>query len=178
MHADPSKEPSLGVMNTVIAAMALDYPPDKLAVYLQDDGGSYVTLNASREAWKFARFWVPLRRKYELKIACPAAYFSSKESAHEKFIGSSEFAAEKKIIEKSYTEFQEALEKNSVNASASVSGDRPPLIEVGYRYFTAVEDALTSISLHCKGWISVYIAPASPCFLGASTTNLNDMLVQ
>ncbi|KAL2230028.1 UNVERIFIED_CONTAM: Cellulose synthase-like protein G3 [Sesamum indicum] len=97
--ADPSKEPSLGVMNTVISAMALDYPPDKLAVYLQDDGGSYVTLNAIREAWKFARFWVPFRRKYELKIACPAAYFSSKDSAHEKFIGSSEFAAEKKIIE-------------------------------------------------------------------------------
>ncbi|KAL0348969.1 UNVERIFIED_CONTAM: Cellulose synthase-like protein E2 [Sesamum angustifolium] len=110
--------------------MALDYPPDKLAVYLQDDGGSYVTLNAIREAWKFARFWVPFRRKYELKIACPAAYFSSKESAHQKFIGSSEFSAEKKIVEKKYAEFQEALEKNSVNASASVSRDHSPVIEV------------------------------------------------
>ncbi|KAL0388461.1 UNVERIFIED_CONTAM: Cellulose synthase-like protein E1 [Sesamum radiatum] len=128
--ADPSKEPSLGVMNTVISAMALDYPPDKLAVYLQDDGGSYVTLNAIREAWKFARFWVPFRRKYKLKIACPAAYFSSKESAHQKFIGSSEFSAEKKIVEKKYAEFQEALEKNSVNASASVSRDHSPVIEV------------------------------------------------
>ncbi|KAL0414370.1 UNVERIFIED_CONTAM: Cellulose synthase-like protein E6 [Sesamum radiatum] len=128
--ADPSKEPSLGVMNTVISAMALDYPPDKLSIYLQDDGGSYVTLNAIREAWKFARFWVPFRRKYELKIACPAAYFSSKESAHEKFIGSSEFSAEKKIIEKKYAEFVEALEKNSVNASASVSRDHSPVIEV------------------------------------------------
>ncbi|KAL0414372.1 UNVERIFIED_CONTAM: Cellulose synthase-like protein B4 [Sesamum radiatum] len=128
--ADPSKEPSLGVMNTVISAMALDYPPDRLAVYLHDDGGSYVTLNAIRESWKFARFWVPFRRKYELKIACPAAYLSSKESADEKFIGSSEFAAEKKMIEKKYTEFQEALEKNSVNASASVSRDHAPAIEV------------------------------------------------
>ncbi|KAL0376740.1 UNVERIFIED_CONTAM: Cellulose synthase-like protein G2 [Sesamum calycinum] len=99
-------------------------------VKLEDDGGSYVTLNAVREAWKFARFWVPFRRKYELKIACPAAYFSSKESAHEKFIGSSEFAAEKKIIEKKYAEFEEALEKNSVNARASVSRDHPPVIEV------------------------------------------------
>ncbi|XP_011091169.2 cellulose synthase-like protein E1 isoform X1 [Sesamum indicum] len=380
--ADPSKEPSLGVMNTVVSALALDYPPDKLAVYLQDDGGSYVTLNAIREAWKLARFWVPFRRKYELKIACPAAYLLSKESAHENFIGSSEFAAEKKMIEKKYAEFQEALEKNSVNASASVSRDHAPAIEVitdengdsnlkdipllvytarekrpahphhfkggalnvllrvsavitnapyflvldcdmycnnpssargamcfyldpkiapkiawvqypqkfhnlseydiyggslnaiyksaigfdglqgpnlygcnfvmtresiygigkiekdvdlnqlkktfgssnefinslyksyipqlpehrkpsaelqkelqllasctydngtdwgeevGYRYFTVVEDAITSLSLHCKGWISVYIDPASPCFLGATTTNLNDMLVQ
>ncbi|KAK4405839.1 Cellulose synthase-like protein G2 [Sesamum angolense] len=128
--ADPSKEPSLGVMNTVLSAMALDYPPDKLAVYLQDDGGSYVTLNAVREAWKFARFWVPFRRKYELKFPCPEAYFSAEESAHERFIGSSEFAAEKKIIEKRYAEFQEALGKNSVNASDSVSRDHPPVIEV------------------------------------------------
>ncbi|KAL2230027.1 UNVERIFIED_CONTAM: Cellulose synthase-like protein G2 [Sesamum indicum] len=128
--ADPSKEPSLGVMNTVISAMALDYPPDKLAVYLQDDGGSYVTLNAVREAWKFARFWVPFRRKYELKFPCPVAYLSAEESVDEKFIGSSGFAAEKKIIEKRYAEFQEALEKNSVNASASVSRDHPPVIEV------------------------------------------------
>ncbi|KAL2230029.1 UNVERIFIED_CONTAM: Cellulose synthase-like protein E6 [Sesamum indicum] len=51
-------------------------------------------------------------------------------------------------------------------------------LQVGYRYFSVVEDAITSLSLHCKGWISVYIDPASPCFLGATTTNLNDMLVQ
>ncbi|KAL0414373.1 UNVERIFIED_CONTAM: Cellulose synthase-like protein G2 [Sesamum radiatum] len=286
--ADPSKEPSLGVMNTVISAMALDYPPDKLAVYLHDDGGSYVTLNAVREAWKFARFWVPFRRKYELKFPCPAAYFSAEESAHEKFTDSSEFAAEKKIMEKRYAEFQEALEKNSVNASASVSRDHPPVIEVmtdengdsnlkempllvyvarekrpghphhfkggalnvllrvsavisnapyfmvldcdmycndpssvrqtmcfyldpkvspqiawvqfpqkfrnlsehdiyggslhhlyvGYRYFSVVEDCITSLTLHCKGWISVFLNPSRPCFLGASPTNLNDMLVQ
>ncbi|KAL0414371.1 UNVERIFIED_CONTAM: Cellulose synthase-like protein E6 [Sesamum radiatum] len=50
--------------------------------------------------------------------------------------------------------------------------------QVGYRYFSVVEDAITSLSLHCKGWISVYTDPASPCFLGTSTTNLNDMLVQ
>ncbi|KAL0348982.1 UNVERIFIED_CONTAM: Cellulose synthase-like protein G3 [Sesamum angustifolium] len=38
--ADPRKEPCLEVMNTVISAMALDYPSDKLHVYLSDDGGS------------------------------------------------------------------------------------------------------------------------------------------
>ncbi|KAH6763727.1 hypothetical protein C2S51_014976 [Perilla frutescens var. frutescens] len=46
--ADPSKEPTLGVMNTVISALSLDYPPHKLAVYLSDDGGSNVTLHAAR----------------------------------------------------------------------------------------------------------------------------------
>ncbi|KAK6138742.1 hypothetical protein DH2020_027518 [Rehmannia glutinosa] len=344
--ADPSKEPSLGVMNTVISAMSLDYPPDKLAVYLQDDGGSHVTLHAVREAWKFSRWWVPFSRKYELKTRCPQAYFSAaEESAHEKFTGRSEFTAYKKMIEKRYDEFKEALEKNSVNASGSVSGNHPPIIEgfdlkempvlvyiarekrpasvsaiisnapyflvldcdmycadpssarqamcfyldpkispqiawvqfpqkfrdinehdiyggrlsfiwrqglgtdglrgpniygcnffmtreaiygvdrtqkdidlnqlkksfgssnefiksinksykpqlpedrkpfgalekelqlVGYIY-SVVEDSVTGLVLHCKGWISVYIDPARPCFLGASPTNLNDVLVQ
>ncbi|KAG8370357.1 hypothetical protein BUALT_Bualt14G0108500 [Buddleja alternifolia] len=128
--ADPSKEPSLGVMNTVISAMALDYPPDKLAVYLQDDGGSYVTLNAVRESWKFSRYWIPYCRKYEVKIRCPDAYFSAAESAHDKFISSSEFAADRKKVEQKYEEFKENLEKNSVNAKASLSRDHPPIVEV------------------------------------------------
>lgn len=128
--ADPSKEPSLGVMNTVISAMSLDFPPDKLAVYLQDDGGSYVTLEAVRESWKFARSWVPFCRKYQLKNRCPEAYFLAKESADDMFVGSSEFEAEKKIIEEKYKEFQDVLEKNMVNASSSVSRNHPPTVEV------------------------------------------------
>ncbi|KAK4425542.1 Cellulose synthase-like protein G1 [Sesamum alatum] len=128
--ADPSKEPSLGVMNTVISAMALDYPPDKLAVYLSDDGGSYVTLQAVREAWKFSKWWLPFCRKYELKIRCPEAYFSAEESCDDRFISCSEFLAEKKEIEKRYNEFKESLEKNCVNASSSASRDHAPIIEV------------------------------------------------
>ncbi|KAL9225207.1 hypothetical protein vseg_001156 [Gypsophila vaccaria] len=37
--ADPRKEPVVEVMNSVISALALDYPANKLAVYLSDDGG-------------------------------------------------------------------------------------------------------------------------------------------
>ncbi|CAH9137324.1 unnamed protein product [Cuscuta epithymum] len=131
--ADPSKEPSLGVMNTVISAMSLDYPSHKLAVYVSDDGGSYITLKAVREAWKFSRFWVPFCRKYELKVRCPEAYFATQEteeSAHEKLIDSTEFVADRKILQERYAEFQEALESNLGNAIKSVSKDHPPTIEV------------------------------------------------
>ncbi|CAA0806657.1 Cellulose synthase-like protein G2 [Striga hermonthica] len=128
--ADPIKEPSLVVMNTVISAMSLDYPPDKLAVYLHDDGGSHVTLLAVREAWKFATWWIPFCRKYELSSRCPQLYFEGRESADEKFIGTSEFVADRKIVEKKYGEFQDAIEKNSVDAPGSVSRDHSPTIEV------------------------------------------------
>ncbi|KAL3626391.1 hypothetical protein CASFOL_029940 [Castilleja foliolosa] len=126
--ADPSKEPSLGVMNTVISAMALDYPPDKISVYLHDDGGSFVTLDAMREAWRFSKWWLPFCRKFGLKTRCPEAYFSG--DSDDEFVSSAEFVAEKKEIQKRYDEFKEALERNSVNASGSVSRDHAPTIEV------------------------------------------------
>ncbi|KAL3828702.1 hypothetical protein ACJIZ3_017504 [Penstemon smallii] len=127
---DPSKEPSVEVMNTVLSAMALDYPPDKIAVYLSDDGGSYVTFQAMQEAWKFARLWIPFSRKYDLNLRCPEAYFKSAESVYGKNTVRSDFLDEQNEIKKKYDEFKGKLEKNSVNASSSVSRDHPPKIEV------------------------------------------------
>lgn len=74
--ADVKKEPVIDVMNTVISAMALDYPPEKLHIYLSDDGGSVITLNAIGEAEGFARLWVPFCRKYGVRTLCPDAYFT------------------------------------------------------------------------------------------------------
>ncbi|MBA0612462.1 hypothetical protein Godav_013061, partial [Gossypium davidsonii] len=51
--ADPEKEPPLEVMNTVLSAMAMDYPAEKLSVYVSDDGGCGLTLYAMKEAWEF-----------------------------------------------------------------------------------------------------------------------------
>ncbi|KAG8370358.1 hypothetical protein BUALT_Bualt14G0108600 [Buddleja alternifolia] len=121
---DPSREPSLGVMNTVISAMALDYPPDKLAVYLSDDGGAPVTLRAMQEAWKFARVWIPFCRRYQVKNRCPDAYFSSPESADVEFVD------DKKIMERKYEEFKESLEKTLEIIGTSTSKDHPPIVEV------------------------------------------------
>lgn len=45
-------------------------------------------------------------------------------------------------------------------------------------YFCLVEDYFTSLTLHCKGWSSVYLNPARPQFLGTATTSLSDLLVQ
>lgn len=58
--ADPEREPPVEVMNTVLSAMALDYPPHKLSVYLSDDWGSAVTLHGTRQAWLFAWSWFPV----------------------------------------------------------------------------------------------------------------------
>ncbi|KAL2230032.1 UNVERIFIED_CONTAM: Cellulose synthase-like protein G3 [Sesamum indicum] len=96
--ADPNKEPCLEVMNTVISAMTLDYPPDKLQVYLSDDGGCLATFQALKQAWKFSKSWVPFCRKYKVNIACPEAYFLTDESAPVAMFHRTEFIAEKKEI--------------------------------------------------------------------------------
>ena len=96
--ADPDKEPTLEVMNTVLSAMALDYPPEKLHVYLSDDGGSPITLHGMKEAWSFARWWLPFCRKYRLKTRSPEAYFSTVSKDDDEGSGSSEFMTERQKI--------------------------------------------------------------------------------
>ncbi|XP_047955018.1 cellulose synthase-like protein G1 [Salvia hispanica] len=122
--ADPAKEPSLEVMNTVISAMALDYPPDKLHLYVSDDGGSPVTLRALRRAREFVKVWVPFCKKYMVKERCPGVYFMREES------GDHDFLVEKKAIEKAYEDFKNSLDKIIAEEDVKASRDHSPLIEV------------------------------------------------
>ncbi|CAI9093443.1 OLC1v1028945C1 [Oldenlandia corymbosa var. corymbosa] len=79
--ADPYKEPPLNVVNTALSVMAYDYPPEKLSVYVSDDGGSELTLFAFMEAAKFGRFWLPFCNQNNVMDRCPHAYFNSNHSA-------------------------------------------------------------------------------------------------
>lgn len=76
--ADPVIEPPLLVVNTVLSVVALDFPPEKLAVYLSDDGGSELTFYALTEAAEFAKTWVPFCKRFNVEPTSPAAYLSSK----------------------------------------------------------------------------------------------------
>ncbi|XP_050140256.1 cellulose synthase-like protein E1 isoform X3 [Malus sylvestris] len=75
--ADATIEPPLMVINTVLSVMAYDYPPEKLSVYLSDDGGSEITYYALLEAAEFAKQWIPYCKRYKVEPRSPAAYFVS-----------------------------------------------------------------------------------------------------
>ncbi|XP_071740835.1 cellulose synthase-like protein G3 [Rutidosis leptorrhynchoides] len=75
--ADPYKEPPMNVVNTALSLMAYDYPPEKVSVYISDDGGSQLTLFAFMEAAKFAKIWLPFCRDNKIMDRCPEVYFSS-----------------------------------------------------------------------------------------------------
>lgn len=76
--ADAEKEPPLVTANTVLSILAADYPVEKSAVYLSDDGGSLLTFEALALAANFARIWVPFCRKHGIEPRNPEAYFTQK----------------------------------------------------------------------------------------------------
>lgn len=57
--------------------MAYDYPPEKLSIYLSDDGCSILTFYALFVASHFSKHWLPYCRKYNVQPRSPAAYFRS-----------------------------------------------------------------------------------------------------
>ncbi|XP_073117697.1 cellulose synthase-like protein E6 isoform X3 [Elaeis guineensis] len=74
--ADPIAEPPTLVVSTVLSAMAYNYPPEKISVYLSDDAGSVLTFYGLWEASHFAKHWLPFCKKYNVEPRSPAAYFS------------------------------------------------------------------------------------------------------
>ncbi|KAG2653657.1 hypothetical protein PVAP13_1NG463800 [Panicum virgatum] len=78
--ADPTLEPPMLVISTVLSVMAYDYPPEKLNIYLSDDTSSAITLYALYEASEFAKHWVPFCKKYKVEPRSPAAYFAKADS--------------------------------------------------------------------------------------------------
>ncbi|KAJ1400050.1 Cellulose synthase [Sesbania bispinosa] len=73
--ADPMLEPPILTVNTVLSLLALDYPANKLACYVSDDGCSPLTFYALVEASKFAKLWVPFCKKYNIQVRAPFRYF-------------------------------------------------------------------------------------------------------
>ncbi|KAK6929824.1 Cellulose synthase [Dillenia turbinata] len=129
--ADPNIEPTVDVMTTVISAMAMDYPPEKLHVYVSDDAGSSKTQHGMREAWLFARSWLPFCKKYKeiVKTRSPELFFSASESG----FGDDEFIEEMKKIKGKYEEFKERVNAYNVSdkgASTTTPLDHPTAIEV------------------------------------------------
>ncbi|KAK7320312.1 hypothetical protein VNO77_29674 [Canavalia gladiata] len=100
--ADPDIEPPIMVINTVLSAMAYDYPPEKLNVYLSDDAASDITFYALLEASTFAKHWVPFCKRFKVEPRSPSAYFNTLRSPNQHHYNhaiSKDLAAIKKLYE-------------------------------------------------------------------------------
>ncbi|XP_078437997.1 cellulose synthase-like D1 [Wolffia australiana] len=103
--ADPEKEPPLVTANTVLSILATDYPVEKLACYVSDDGGALLTFEAMAEAASFAELWVPFCRKHSIDPRCPESYFSQKGDPT-KNKKSPDFVKDRRWMKREYDEFK------------------------------------------------------------------------
>nr|QST87243.1 cellulose synthase [Abelmoschus esculentus] len=102
---DPMKEPPLITANTVLSILAVDYPVDKVACYVSDDGAAMLTFEALSETTEFARKWVPFCKKFNIEPRAPEWYFSQKIDYLRNKVHPS-FVRERRAIKREYEEFK------------------------------------------------------------------------
>lgn len=103
--ADPDKEPPLVTANTILSILAVDYPVEKLACYVSDDGGALLTFEAMAEAASFADLWVPFCRKHNIEPRNPDSYFALKVDPT-KNKSKLDFVKDRRRVKREYDEFK------------------------------------------------------------------------
>ncbi|KAF7113141.1 hypothetical protein RHSIM_RhsimUnG0156400 [Rhododendron simsii] len=112
--ADPTMEPPTMVISTVLSVMSYNYPPDKLSVYLSDDGGSGFTFYALLEASRFSKYWTPFCKKFSVEPRSPAAYFAQNSKPEDPKVAK-ECLAVKKLYEEMKSRIESAIEKGGIS---------------------------------------------------------------
>ncbi|XP_027088165.1 cellulose synthase-like protein D4 [Coffea arabica] len=103
--ADPEKEPPLVTANTILSILAADYPVEKVACYVSDDGGALLTFEAMAEAASFADLWVPFCKKHDIEPRNPETYFSLKGDPT-KNKKRSDFVKDRRRVKREYDELK------------------------------------------------------------------------
>ncbi|XP_028122993.1 cellulose synthase-like protein H1 isoform X1 [Camellia sinensis] len=109
--ADPILEPPILTVNTVLSLLAVDYPADKLACYVSDDGCSPLTFYSLLEASKFAQLWVPFCKKYSIQVRAPFRFFSCEPVSSQDV--SPQFQQDWKKIKDEYEQLSQKIEDAS-----------------------------------------------------------------
>ncbi|XP_058188721.1 cellulose synthase A catalytic subunit 2 [UDP-forming]-like isoform X2 [Rhododendron vialii] len=164
---DPTKEPPLTTANTVLSILAVDYPVDKIACYVSDDGAAMLTFEALAETSEFARKWVPFCKKFNIEPRAPEWYFARKVDYLRDKVNPS-FARERRAMKREYEEFK--IRINGLVAMAHkvpVEGwtmqdgtpwpgnnlrDHPGIIQV--RASAVISNAAYLLNLDCDNYIN------------------------
>ncbi|XVF37208.1 hypothetical protein REPUB_Repub19eG0126900 [Reevesia pubescens] len=102
---DPMKEPPLITANTVLSILSVDYPVDKVACYVSDDGAAMLTFEALSETSEFARKWVPFCKKFSIEPRAPEWYFAQKVDYLRDKVDPT-FIRERRAMKREYEEFK------------------------------------------------------------------------
>ncbi|KAL9675026.1 hypothetical protein QQ045_003225 [Rhodiola kirilowii] len=144
--ADAEKEPPLVTANTILSILAVDYPVEKVACYLSDDGGSITTFEAMAVAARFARIWVPFCRKHQIEPRNPEAYFGQKKDLL-KNQKKPNFVRDMRTVKRLYAEFKVEInglpdkirQRSDAYNVRTEAMERKKLVEKGEDGFEAVK---------------------------------------
>ncbi|MCD9641546.1 hypothetical protein HAX54_027761 [Datura stramonium] len=112
--ADPIMEPPILVINTILSVMSYNYPPEKLSVYLSDDGGSEFTFYALLEASQFSTHWIPFCKRFNVEPRSPAAYFQHNACNLDDQVFAQQWFNTKKLYEDMKIRIEAAIKNGSI----------------------------------------------------------------
>nr|KYP73481.1 Cellulose synthase-like protein E6 [Cajanus cajan] len=106
------------VINSVLSAMAFNYPANKLSVYLSDDGGSDLTFYALLRASIFSKHWLPFCSRFNVQHRSPEPFFATQYSTTSNNTHYSQACLFiKKLYEEMKNEIESAVAKGKVPES-------------------------------------------------------------
>ncbi|KAK5785744.1 hypothetical protein PVK06_040360 [Gossypium arboreum] len=188
LKVDPFIELPGMVVNTILSVMAYDYPPEKLSIYLSDDGGSDLTFYAMLEAANFSKTWLPFCKKFRVEPTSPEAYFRTASEPLSDAVNVKDWLSVKILIDgrdSNAVDFEGnplptlvylAREKRPQHHYHFKAGSMNALMGLIYGFL--VEDIITGLNIQCKGWKSMYLSPERDGFLGVAPITLLQTLIQ
>ncbi|XP_040382255.1 probable mixed-linked glucan synthase 9 [Oryza brachyantha] len=171
---DPVDEPVLYTMNSVLSILATDYPAERHATYLSDDGASLVHYEGLVETARFAALWVPFCRKHRVEPRAPESYFGRAKAGPYAGPAVEEFFADRGFVRREYEEYKARLDAlfadiprrseacdGSANAKAG-GGAKPTLMADGTPWpGTWIEPAENHKKGHHAGIVQVMLSHPS-----------------
>ncbi|XP_072994981.1 cellulose synthase-like protein D2 [Typha latifolia] len=167
--ADPEKEPPLVTANTILSILAVDYPVEKLASYVSDDGGALLTFEAMAEAASFANLWVPFCRKHNIEPRNPESYFNLKKDPYKNKVRS-DFVKDRRRVKREYDEFKVRINglPDSIRRRSDAYHAREEIKAMKRQRETAGDDPVESVKIPKATWMAdgthwpgTWISPSS-----------------
>ncbi|XP_077210487.1 cellulose synthase like D4 [Tasmannia lanceolata] len=152
--ADPEKEPPLVTANTILSILAVDYPVEKLACYVSDDGGALLTFEAMAEAASFADVWVPFCRKHSIEPRNPDSYFNIKGDPT-KNKSRLDFVKDRRRVKREYDEFKVRINglSDSIRRRSDAFNAREEMKKLKHMRETGA-DALEPLKIQKATWMA------------------------
>ncbi|RAL46320.1 hypothetical protein DM860_015313 [Cuscuta australis] len=153
--ADPEKEPPLVTANTILSILAADYPVEKLACYVSDDGGALLTFEAMAEAASFANIWVPFCRKHNIEPRNPESYFNLKTDPYKNKV-KADFVKDRRKAKREYDEFKVRINSlpDSIRRRSDAYHAREEIRSMKQRRQNAEDEPMEVVKIPKATWMA------------------------